>query len=355
MECFRIDESGYTGFDLLNPEQPFQGAAAIAISDEGAARLIKTHFPRLQAPELKYRALSRRPGSRPALLALLRDVLGGYKCVAHVLDKRYLLVLMFCDYAVEPWYYRRGANFYADGQNYAMGSLLTVLGPTMLGAEPFEAMLAAFQRAMKEKTPAALDALVAATRRTNWRAFPEAIGPLAQGACPDCLRAIATPGVSTDLALVVMQALISRMEAMAEGPYRVEHDESKNLATYHSLLQAFIDHTDAIELRQSTLASFKFPLKLTEVTMVDSKSSPAVQLADVLIGAVLEAGAMMTGRRTEGLDPTALLPLFKDDQLIHMLPDLDFEGQKAFRKGTQAAEVIDYFAANFAGKGLRTS
>ncbi|XHO04767.1 hypothetical protein ACEQUB_01657 [Ralstonia syzygii] len=33
MECFRIDESGYTGFDLLNPEQR-QGATAIAISDE---------------------------------------------------------------------------------------------------------------------------------------------------------------------------------------------------------------------------------------------------------------------------------------------------------------------------------
>jgi hypothetical protein len=44
MECFRIDESGYTGFDLLNAEQPFQGATAIAISDDDAACLIKQHF-----------------------------------------------------------------------------------------------------------------------------------------------------------------------------------------------------------------------------------------------------------------------------------------------------------------------
>lgn len=28
MECFHIDESGYTGFDLLNAEQRFQGATA---------------------------------------------------------------------------------------------------------------------------------------------------------------------------------------------------------------------------------------------------------------------------------------------------------------------------------------
>lgn len=351
MECFRIDESGYTGFDLLNPQQRLQGAAAIAISDDDAARLIEEHFPRRQAPELKYRALSRRPSSRPHLLALLRDMLQSYKCVAHVLDKRYMLILMFCDYAVEPWYYERGVDFYADGQNYAMGSLLSVVGPTMLGAEPFEAMLAAFQRAMKEKTPESLKVLVAAARRANWQAFPEAIGPLARDACPDCLRAISTPGISTDIAMVVMQALISRMEVMADGPYRVEHDESKNLATYHELMQAFIDHTDEIELWQTAIASFKFPLKLTEVAQVNSKTSPAIQLADVLIGAVLEAGNIMTGQRTEGLDPDALLPLFKDDQLIHMLPDIDFEAQKEFRRGTQASAVIDYFAANFASKG----
>jgi hypothetical protein len=352
MECFRIDESGYTGFDLLNPEQRFQGAAAIAISDDDAARLIKAHFPRLQAPELKYRVLSRRPGSRPHLLALLRDLLQGYKCVTHVMDKRFMLVLKFCDYAVEPWYFERGADFYADGQNYAMGSLLTILGPQILGAGPFEAMLAAFQRAMKDKTPASLGALVAAARRTHWQALPEAIGPLARDACPDCLEAIATPGVTTDLAMVTIQALISRMEVMADGPYRVEHDESKNLTTYHELLQAFIDHTGEVELRQSAIASFKFPLKLTELTQVDSKTSPAIQLADLMIGAALEAGNIMTGHRTNGLDPEAFLPLFRDDQLIHMLPSLDFEAQKAFRKGAQASQVIDYFAANFGGKGL---
>lgn len=60
MECFRVDESGYTGFDLLNADQPFQGATAIAISDDDATRLIKEHFPKLQAPELKYSSLTRR-------------------------------------------------------------------------------------------------------------------------------------------------------------------------------------------------------------------------------------------------------------------------------------------------------
>ena len=349
MECFRIDESGYTGFDLLNPDQPFQGASGVAISDEDAARLIKEYFPRLQAPEIKYRSLSRRPGNHERLISLQRDVLTHFKSVTYVCDKRFLLVLMFVDYAVEPFYYERGINFYENGQNYAMASLLTMAGPTLLGQASFDNLLVAFQHAAKEKTPAALNALVAAARATRWQEFPEGLGPLAQYAAPECLSAIATPGVNTDAALVVLQSLISRMEAMADGAYRVEHDQSKNLLTYHDLLQRFIDHDQEIEFRQTAIASLKFPLKLTGVLQVDSKASPAVQLADVMIGAAIEAANNMTGLRPGGPDPEAVMSLYADHQFIHLIPSLDFEEQRRFRQGTQASELIDYFSANFAG------
>lgn len=351
MECFHIDESGYTGFDLLNPEQQFQGAAAVAITHDEAARLIRTHFPKLQAPELKYHALARRPGYRQPLLNLQRAVLDQHKCVTYVCDKRYLLLLMFMDYAVEPFYYERGMNFYQDGQNYALASLLYTVGPTLLGKEGFDELLAAFQRAIKSKTPQALEALVKAVRELDWQQLPEALGPLALAA-PECLSAIATPGVSTDAAMVVLQSLISRMEVMASGPYRVEHDQSKNLLTYHELLQRYIDHQDEIEFRQTQIAGIRFPLKLSSVTQVDSKTSPAVQIADVMIGAAIEAANGLTCRRTPLLDPQAVMSLYAEDQFIHMLPSINFDEQKRFREGTQAAEMIDYFAKHF---GTKTS
>ncbi|PXX08603.1 hypothetical protein C7399_12627 [Paraburkholderia tropica] len=347
MECFRIDESGYTGFDLLNPEQPFQGAAAVAIGNEDAARLIKEHFPGLQATELKYRALARRPGNHPRLLSLLKDLLTHYKCVTYVCDKRFLLLLMFLDYAVEPFYYERGINFYEDGQNYALASMMSFVGPTLLGEDAFNAMLAAFQRAAREKTTEALKDLVDAVRKTRWRELPEALGPLAQYAAPECLSAIMAPGVSTDAAFVVLQSLVTRMEEMAEGSYCVEHDQSKNLLTYHDLIQQYINHEEAIEFRQSEIASLKFPLKLASVTQVDSKMSPAVQLADVMIGATIEAANTLRGRRLVGLDAGAVMALYSDEQIIHLLPSLDFEEQKRFRQGSQGAELIDYMATRF--------
>ncbi|MBI1891256.1 MAG: DUF3800 domain-containing protein [Burkholderiales bacterium] len=346
MECFRIDESGYTGFDLMNPEQRFQGATAIAISDETAARLIQEHFPKLQASELKYRSLVRRPGYRQPLLDLQRDVLSQHKCVTYICDKRFLLLLMFLDYAVEPYYFERGIDFYEDGQNYSLASLLNTVGPAYFGNEGLETLLVAFQRAVKEKTPDTLRELVLIARRLNWQELPEALGPLVQAA-PECLSAIATPGVTTDAAIVVLQSLISRIEVMADGPYKIEHDQSKNLLTYHDLLQQFIDHQDEIEFRQSEIAKIRFPLKLTSVTQVDSKSSPAVQIADVMIGSAIEAANGMCGLRTPLLDPEEVMSLYGEDQFIYLVPSIDFEEQQQFRQGTQASQMIDYFAKTF--------
>lgn len=351
MECFRIDESGYTGSDLLNPDQRFQGASALAISDEEAARLIREHFPRLNASELKYRTLSRRPGNHPRIISLLKEIVTNYKCTTYVCDKRYLLTLMFLDYAIEPFYYQRGIDFYKDGQQYGLASLVYLAGPTLFGKGALDRLLNAFQHAVKEKTPDALAALVSAARAAKWQELPEALGPLAQYAAPECLSALTSPDVNTDAALIILQSLISRMEVMAEGPYRVEHDQSKNLLTYHRILRQLIEHEEKIEFRNSEIATLKFPLKLVEVTQVDSKTSAAVQLADVVIGSAIEAANTLAGLRSGGPDPEAVLSLYAENQFIHMIPSLDFEEQKRFRRGSQAGDMIDYFAKNIFSPG----
>lgn len=354
MQTFRIDESGYTGFDLLNDAQRFQGAAAVAIGDDEAARLIREHFPKLKATELKYRSLSRRAGNHPRLLGLMTDLLSSFPSVTYVCDKRFMLSLMFVDYAVEPFYYdMKGPDLYEDGRNYSMAPLLHMAGPTLVGRQPFDNMMAAFQAAMKEKTPTALSNLVAAARATNWRELAEVLGPIADLGYAGCLKAIATPGVSTDLAIVVLQSLITRMEVMAAGEYRVEHDQSKNLGTYHDLIEWFIGHDADVEFRASEIASLKFPLKLTEVVQVDSRTSPAVQLADVMIGAIIEATNILAGQRSDGLDPEALMALYSDDQIIHLGPSIDFEASKAFRSGSQMSAMIDYMARNMPPPGRR--
>ena len=68
-----------------------------------------------------------------------------------------------------------------------------------------------------------------------------------------------------------------------------------------------------------------------------------MQIADVLIGAAIDAANGLTGLRPSLLDPNAVVSLYR----IHMVLSIDFADQKRFRQSTQAAELIEYFAANF--------
>lgn len=77
-----------------------------------------------------------------------------------------------------------------------------------------------------------------------------------------------------------------------------------------------------------------------------------MQIADVMIGAAIEAANGLTGLRAPLLDPQEVMSLYAEDQFIHMVPSLDFEQQKRFRQGTQASEMIEYFAKNFGAKTI---
>ncbi|HFI6337364.1 TPA: hypothetical protein ACGRWJ_004123, partial [Escherichia coli] len=143
-----MDESGYTGYDLLHKEQKFQGASSILINHDDASRLIKEYFPKLQADELKYSSLKRRDSNRKPLFELQKHLLSNYPCITCVGDKRFLLILMFIDYAVEPFYYDFGINLYEDGGNFSMASMVYYVGSAYYGSA-FDDILLQFQNAMK--------------------------------------------------------------------------------------------------------------------------------------------------------------------------------------------------------------
>ena len=342
MDTIYIDESGYTGYDLLNTDQPFQAASAILIDEFEAKSLINEIFPQLQSSELKYKSLARRESNWEKLLSLQKELLQNHLCLTYICDKRYILLLHFINYAVEPFYYEKGINLYEDGGNYSLASLVYYTGNTLFGESNFNDLLHLFQKAMWSKSDVAVTALIQKTRSINWQQLPEFLGPLALQH-RDCIDAIQTDGTSTDAALVVLLSLINRLEAIYQSDYRIKHDRSKNLEQYHRLLLKMINNTDSIELYSSKLATVKFPLKLKKVEQVDSKSSAGVQLADVLVGGIVDAVKAITGIKKNCYNEQ-IIGLHSDNQIIHLLPSIDFDEQIEFKKGTQANDIINYFA-----------
>ncbi len=345
MKFVYIDESGYTGGDLLNQEQPFQAASAIYISECDAEKLVKKHFPRLQSDELKYKDLSRKKGNRSRLLALQKDMLTNFDCVTYICDKKFVLILHFLDYAVEPFYYARGFDFYKDGSNYSLASLLYYTGDALLGSDKFTEIMKAFQYAIKSKKNSSISTLINKIRSSNWRELPECFGPLAEGDI-SCVKAIKCKSVSSDAAFIVLQSLISRLEVMINTEYSIKHDKSKNLEQYDLALNTMMKHENNISFKETSLTTIKFPLKVTGIEQVESKDYFGVQLADILAGGIIDSSKAITGVKINEYN-TKIVELYADNQLIHLLPDLDFKQQKQFRKNTEAGDLINYYSQNF--------
>tara|TARA_R110002073_G_C9494335_1_gene581084 strand:- start:7887 stop:8246 length:360 start_codon:yes stop_codon:yes gene_type:complete len=118
------------------------------------------------------------------------------------------------------------------------------------------------------------------------------------------------------------------------------------LEKYDITLNKMINHSEEVSFKETEITTIKFPLKLTGVSQIDSKNSPAVQLADVLVGGIIDSSKAITGKKVNDYNKS-LVDLYKDNQLIHLLPSMDFEEQKRFRKGTQGSKVIDYFSRHF--------
>lgn len=66
-----------------------------------------------------------------------------------------------------------------------------------------------------------------------------------------------------------------------------------------------------------------------------------------MIGAVIEAVYNLTGLRKGGLDTEKLFSFFSDEQIIHLLPSLDFAERRKFMEGSQSDIMIDYFSKIF--------
>ena len=233
---------------------------------------------------------------------------------------------------------------YEDGGNYSLASLVYYTGETLFGASNLGDLISLFQTAMKSKSDVAIAALVEKSRSINWRQLPEFLGPLALQS-PDCISAIQTEGVSTDAALVVLLSLINRLEMTHGHEYQIKHDRSKNLDQYHRLLLKMINNTESVEFHISKIATAKFPIKLTRVEQVDSKDCFGVQLADILVGGIIDASKSITGIKRNDYN-CSIIELYSDDQLMHLLPNINFNEQKDFRKGSQANDMIDYYAKN---------
>ena len=199
---------------------------------------------------------------------------------------------------------------------------------------------------MRSQYQSYTQALIQKAKPLRGRELSDNLLPLAMGDAA-CIREIKTSPINTDAAYVVILSLISHIEKFVHETYEIVHDRSDNLHQYDRILSQLAAAPFTESFQQTQITTLNFPLKLSRVSQVDSRSSHAVQLADLLISGMIEHTMSLTGEVEQTDYNQAIIGLYGEANLIHLLPNLNFEEDKEFRQGTKASKLIEFFAKNF--------
>ena len=342
------DESGFTGEDLLNPSQRYFSYASVAIHpDEAAALAAKVIRDfNVQGNELKGRKLLRYSRGRRAVEAIANEL--GEKTLLVVHDKQYALAGKFFEYAFEPLFSEINSVFYEVNFHKFVS---TVLYCEMMDGNPRALDLAErFEEAVRSDE----------TRFGNLISLhsphDEPVEHLVSFCCynrnavlDELVDVRKNGGLMLDLTLSSLYSLLSHWGDKA-STLSVSCDTSAPLRRHQQVLNMMVGRADkAIVQFGNRRRSYLFNLA-HPVALVDSKSTPGVQLADVLATAICYA---VENRREEwsrkifgGLLAAGAL----SDDCVY--PDLDYIDAQRLQPNLNYALLVELVRRSRHGQSL---
>lgn len=286
-----FDESGNTGDDLLNEDQPVFSLASVALSETEAGEVLAPVRAATQAGELKFTKLRRRARSRTALLQMLQSpTLTPATIRIAVVDKPYMVVAKMCDILMEPAWVERGWDWYDDENPLKWPSTLHSEAPRVLGRERWLDLQRGFIEAVR--APSETQALAFAHRVLQALVFmeerdlddPRVKFPLEVmfHQAPSELRHYVDDALDPALPCLVEQIAWWSDEI---GGFTVVHDRTITIDRHSERIMALCDPAMEPVAQVIDGRTVSYPLKADEIRLAESDESPAVQLADLLAGA----------------------------------------------------------------------
>lgn len=340
-----LDESGFTGTDLLSIEQPFFVVSSLVLDDATIAAWLPVLTQATQAAEPKFSQMVKSPRGRAGITAfckILEQNQGRMRF--QLVHKRYALLGKLLDCVVEPMYYAHGQDFYFEGYNLAF------LNALHYASEPHtelqSAVLSALLSLCREPSPESLAkladsvaALSAASKELKLLSVPVL----------DALRWRRTAGVEDlnrkllTLQVTAVVSLVRGWNQELTGSLIVIADQSKELNESLETLMAFAN-PDLPEVKELAAGrEIGLPLRIQEARLADSHMTPGVQLADVAAGLVAHAAVAMTdpSRRIEGFSDQVVQLVKEWPRVFQIVPELKFTPEALGRVGFDGSRIVD--------------
>jgi hypothetical protein len=291
MELY-FDESGNTGTDLLNEEQPIAVLASTSIKADVCAQLLLPLISQRQR-ELKYSRVKNSVAGRAVLVDLVRsgqlDPSNTKIMAAH---KRFYLVAHLVDKLIEPSLYERNIDLYAGDGHVSTAEMFYAAGPFIFPNGDWLRMLKAFEAAIRRRSLDAYKAYDEAVEQACRKVVGTEYGIEAAGLyttvgrLPELLRGFDDLAVFDPMPDLFI-GLVNFWMADTKEPLSVTHDRSKPMKRNEEFIRVMMT---PLPIRTIGYGGRKavLPLRIADLQFSNSENHPQLQLSDLVAGAVVD-------------------------------------------------------------------
>lgn len=344
-----LDEAGYTGPDLLNPEQPVYTLASVALSAEVAQDLKARCFPRVKARELHHSDLSRRPRGRQQILDFIH-ALAEYpdSATVTVAHKAYVLLGLLVDFWPEPAMRRDGINLYERGANIGLVNVTYITLGAVLGDEGRREFLRRFQVMVRDRTVFAYESFWRTVHDLIRDDSPHEIFGIYEAANLRLGRQHLwqLPDDLLDLGEYGLLETVNHWRGKTTEPFRLVHDNNTSLARNREQWDVWLSpdapHAVVGQDRRVT----RFPLNGT-IELADSVAHVPLQLADLIAGAtatMLNPEADRPPRHPDYVEALRGSPLLEHCGIGGVWPSDRITPEELDTEGPVHEDTADYMA-----------
>lgn len=323
------DESGNTGSNLLDANQPVFTLASCCFSEDDSKKLIallESNSPN----EAHFKNLRRRKSGQDGIVRLMSSNLLNLETVkVNVFHKEFMVVTKIVDLLIEHMMHLSGEDLYLNGRNIALSNMLFYCLPTFCDEDLVKTMYKSFVVMIREQGQEHIDNFYSDVERVKESSTDEEFKRdidliLATKAFIDD----AFDGIDKFALDPSIPALFSHCaqwgEAYPRG-FHIIHDDSHSIERQRLLFAQFMDWTqDEIEVGYDR-RKYNLPLKGRSLKFASSNDHLQLQVADIIASSFSYWAAGVSRGETEDYLFLELAKLNLDKYIGHnkIWPTLD--------------------------------
>jgi hypothetical protein len=285
-----LDETGYTGRNIMNPDQPVHVLASTSMSAGDAAELKRHFFAGVQSRELKHSTLSSRGRGQSQIAAFMAELTNRPTVAATLAYKPYALLALLVDFWVEPAMRRDGYNLNERGGNIALTNTLWYCLGACQGLDGFfallrdaEAMLVSRDRSAYDRFWTALGQIADSHPRFEELFDFLGLSNIRLGGYPHLLS---VPERLTDLGTFGVLESVMHWRGTSDESLVLRPDRSSAFSRERAFWDAILSPDVPPALVGQDRRTIRFPLNVGDIEFSESHQHDQLQLVDLVAGAV---------------------------------------------------------------------